>query len=305
MKRERPFGGMMMAVYRVGLFCWVISSCLLFFPGPCQADFGQVIKVKGGTIQRINASRRINNMLNLDNMVFEKDILRGDGQAMAVLKTNFGDWYLGKNVELQLAPNDQTLLEITHGPCKIISPTSLHTASPVKVGDLTIQFMHKFGLVEEGEGDFKGGWLISGLALLTLKSKDKPVQRFELSNDEWLIFYHVNLGTLKAYPLKRPKFLRKENCDSFFRDYREVYANEVLEQVPFLAVTPTPVPQKKVIRAPEELRLSEGLDQQVNLTGDPDQFLDNYYQMQVQQQAKTPTAIKRKAKNKSSPPRGH
>ncbi|MBP5297346.1 MAG: hypothetical protein J6Y94_08470 [Bacteriovoracaceae bacterium] len=270
------------------------------FPIVGRADFGEVIKVKGGTVQRINQSRRINNMLSLDSIVYEKDILRGDQQAMAVLKTGFGDWYLGKNVELQVMPNEKTLVEITHGQLKIVSKVSLHQARPIRVGDLEIQFMHKFGLIEEGEGEFKGGWLISGLAVLALKKKSSPVQHFELSSEEWLIHYHVGLGQLQAYHLKRPKFLKKENNSSFFADYREIYANEVFDQIPFAAVTPTPVPAKKIIRAPEELRLSEGQDQKVNLTGDPDLFLENYYQLQLQQKATPPAAKASKAKKPST-----
>ena len=301
MRHKLPYGSVVMAVYsdRSGSLVfttWLSRSMflmvlvILLFPSWGMADFGQVIKVRGGTIQRINKGRRINNMLGLDSVVYENDILRGDDNAMAVLKTGFGNWYLGKNIELQISPNDKTLLEITHGQCKIISTSSLHRASLVRVGDLEIQFMHKFGLIEEGEGTFKGGWLINGLALLSLKKKDKSLERFELSNADWLIHYHVGIGKLTAYQLKRPKFLQKDNSDSFFHDYREIYANEVLEEVPFAAVTPTPLPVKKKVRLPEELRLSEGQEQMVNLTGDPDLFLENYYQSQLQQQTRTPQA---------------
>ena len=232
-------------------------------------------------------------------MVYEKDILRGDGQAQAILKTGWGTWYLGKNIELQIIPNERTLLEITHGQCKILSTSSLHNALPVRLGNLEIQFMHKFALLEEGEGAFKGGWLISGLALLTLKMPDQSRQRFELSSEDWLIFYHLALNKLTAYRLKRPKFLQKDNINSFFRDYREVYANEVLEEIPFAAVTPTPVPAKKIIRSADELRLSEGQEQKVNLTGDPDLFLENYYQTQLRQQTQTPQATTTGRKNVS------
>jgi hypothetical protein len=269
---------------------------LMMIPALAQADYGQVKQVKGGTVQRINQERHLNTMLMLDDIIFEQDLIKGDQDAQAWIKTVGGDWYLGKNIELQISNRPRPLVTITHGQFKVITTTSLHQTAPFRVGDLEIQFMHKFGLVEEGEGHWQGTWLISGAALLKLYGRPAE-QRFELRQEDLLISYNPTAKTLTAYPLKRSKFLRSADSDSFWRDYLTVFPNEVFNPQSFAAVTPTPTPvDNSIIKAPQDLKLSEGEEPKVNLNGDPDAFLQEYFQKQIEVQKAKVKSKKKKAK---------
>ena len=273
---------------------WFYAALLIFLliSGAAWADYGQVKQVKGGTIQRTNQDRHLNTMLMLDDPIYEQDLIRGDPDAQAMITTVHGDWYLGKNIMIQLSDRPRPLLTMAHGQFKIVSPISLDQAPPIRVDDLEIQFMHKFGLVEEGEGNWQGTWLIAGLAVLKLHQKPEP-QRFELDREDLLISYSPAKKTLTAYPLKRSKFLREANSQSFWRDYLTIFANEVFTPENFVAVTPTPVPlDRRIIQAPQD-QLAEGEESKVNLTGDPDAFLQEYFQRQL-------NAQKAKVKGKSS-----
>ena len=275
---------------------WAVLG-LCWSGGSVQANYGQVKQVKGGTVQRINQERHLNKMLMLDDIIFERDLIKGDHDAQAVIQTVDGQWYLGKDIELQLSNQPRPLITIIHGQFKVISSTSLHKAPPIRVGDLEIQFMHKFGLVEEGHGPWEGTWLINGQALLKLYKKPE-VERFELAQEDLLINYNPTNKSLAAYPIKRAKFLRTANNESFWRDYLVICANEVFDAQNFAAVTPTPTPiDNRIIKAPQDLKLSEGEEQKVNLNGDPDAFLQEYFQQQLAAQKAT---LKNKAKKKKA-----